>query len=139
MSGTASRAKKRSNSNVLQHPTYILKDICQTKNKGLHYTTPGFLSKKAQKRQKTALFRQKNTGLLEAKHPYFYPKRSELCPKEVRCFCISGPKTPRKHAKRGLKAYRAYFAIFRTDNGRGGFRRPSRANNGAPMRPKKGA
>ena len=104
MSGTASRAKKRSNSNVLQYPAYILKDIYQTKDKGLHYTTPGFLSKMAQKRQKTAIFRQKNTGLLRGKHPHFWGKTSELCPKEVRCFCISGPKTPRKHAKRGLKA-----------------------------------
>lgn len=85
MSGTASRAKKRSNSNVLQYPTYILKDICQTKNKGLHYTTPGFLSKMAQKRQKTALFRQKtpdifeiNIRTFEAKHRNFAPKKSDV-------------------------------------------------------------
>ena len=40
--------------------------------------------------------------------------------------------------KKAFKAYRPHLAIFRTVNGRGGFRWPSRANNEAPARPQNG-
>ena len=40
--------------------------------------------------------------------------------------------------KDACKAYRPHLAIFRTVNGRGGFRWPSRANNEAPARPQNG-
>ena len=40
--------------------------------------------------------------------------------------------------KDACKAYRPHLAIFRTVNGRGGFRWPSRANNEAPARSQNG-
>ena len=88
MSGIASRTEKPAISTILTCVIYIFLKSILSKYESLPCIIPWFLPETSQKRTEKGLFSQKNIGLLYAKVRRFFLESTEVCIKEVRCFCF---------------------------------------------------